>query len=468
MTDTNNDHTELLVIGGGPGGYPAAIRAAQRGVDVTLVEKDDFGGVCLNHGCIPSKTLISAAKKADEAASAEQMGIDATVSTDLERMVNWKNDVVTRLTDGVEQLCRMNGVSLVTGRAEFTDENTVQIHGSGDLDHLEFDNAIIATGSKPISLPGFEYDGEHILSSRGALSLSELPDELIVIGAGYIGMELSSVFARLGSAVTVVEMLDSVLPEYEQDITSIVRKRAEEHGIEFNFGEAAQEWSDTGDGIRVVTETEDGDESEYTGDKALVSIGREPVTGTMGLSTTSVDVNDRGFIETDKREKTSVDNIYAVGDVAGQPMLAHAATKEGIIAAETIAGEGYELDDWIVPAAVFTDPQIATVGMTESQAEEVGFDLQVGRMPFSSSGRAMTMNETEGFVRLIAASDGVLLGAQIVGPEASELIAELTVAINNRLSLENIANTIHVHPTLSEVVMEAAEHAMGQAIHTSN
>lgn len=470
MSTTDSEQTELLVIGAGPGGYPAAIRAAQHGVGVTLVEKDAYGGTCLNYGCIPSKALISTTKMADQVSSAEQRGIDASVSTDLQRMVEWKAGVVGRLTDGVETLCRMNGVDLVDGRAEFVDDGEVRIidRPSDEPTHLQFENAIVSTGSRPMALPGFDFDDDPIMSSREALAVTELPEQLLVIGAGYIGMELSTVFARLGSDVTVVEMLDDVLPGYEDDISQIVRDRAETLGIDFHFGEAAQGWTDTNDGVRVETETEAGTISEYDADRVLVSIGREPVSDTLGLSALDIDVDDRGYIDTDKYGQSSVPSVHAVGDVAGEPMLAHAATKEGIVAAETIAGEPYDPDDWIVPSAVFTDPEIATVGMTEAEAEEIGFAPVVGKMPFNASGRAMTLGDTEGFVRLVATSDGGLLGAQIVGPEASELVAELTFAVKHRHSLEDIARTIHVHPTLSETVMEAAENALGQAIHTSN
>jgi dihydrolipoamide dehydrogenase len=292
---------------------------------------------------------------------------------------------------------------------------------------------------------------------------------MLTIGAGYIGMELSTVYAKLGCDVTVVEMLDSVLPAYEDDLGAVVKRRAEDLGVDFDFGRAATDWTQTEDGVVVTTETEDGETDEDETDRVLVAIGREPVTDTLDLSNAGIDTTERGFISTDKNGQTDQQHIYAIGDVAGDPMLAHAASKEGILAAQDIAGEPLDVGDWIVPEAVFTDPEIAAVGMTQAEAEEIGFDPVVGTMPFDASGRAMTLDETEGFVRLVASSDGgALLGAQIVGPEASELVAELTFAIKHRASLADIAETIHVHPTLSEAVMEAAENAMGQAIHTMN
>jgi len=471
MSTIGSLETDVLVIGAGPGGYVAAIRAGQLGLDVTLVEKDAYGGACLNRGCIPSKALITASDLAEQAGSAEHMGIDAEVSTDFERMVDWKDDIVRQLTGGVEQLCRANGVTLVDGRATFVNKSAVQIDNAGDdtPEQIQFETAIVATGSRPMALPNFEFGEEFVMSSTEALSANEIPDRMLTIGAGYIGMELSTVYAKLGCDVSVVEMLDSVLPAYEDDLGAVVRQHAEELGVDFDFGRAASDWTETGDGVVVTTETEDGDTAEYETDRVLVAIGREPVTDTLELSNAGVDTTERGFIDTDQNGQTEQETIYAIGDVAGDPMLAHAASQEAILAAQDIAGEPLDGGDWIVPEAVFTDPEIAAVGMTQAEAEEIGFDPVVGTMPFDASGRAMTLDDTDGFVRLVASSDGgALLGAQIVGPEASELIAEFTFAIKHRASLADIAETIHVHPTLSEAVMEAAENAMEQAIHTMN
>jgi dihydrolipoamide dehydrogenase len=396
------------------------------------------------------------------------MGVNAEVSTDFEQMVEWKDGIVDQLTGGVEQLCRANGVELVEGIATFQDETSVTVESDSGPDVIHFENAIIATGSRPIQLPGFEFSAEPILDSQAALAAQDVPDRLLVVGGGYIGMELSTVYAKLGSQVTVVEMLDSILPTYPEDLSDVVHTRAESLGIEFEFGEAAQDWTEDGDGIVVTTETEDGSVYEYATDEVLVAVGREPVTDGLGLENTTLQTDERGFIGSDKHGQTEVPNIYAVGDVAGEPLLAHEASQQGIAAVQKIAGEPLEVDNWIVPAAVFTDPEIGTVGLSEAEAKEIGFDPVVGKMPFSASGRAMTTGHTEGFVRVIAASDGALLGAEIVGPEASELIAELSFAIRQRATLSDIAETIHVHPTLSEAVKEAAENALGKAIHTTN
>lgn len=464
--------TDVLIIGAGPGGYVAAIRAGQLDLDVTLVEKDAYGGTCLNHGCIPSKALISATDVAHDASTAEEMGIHADPAVDLAGMVGWKDDVVDQLTSGVEKLCKANGVNLVEGRAEFAGENTVRVAHAGEgqgSETIEFEHAIVATGSRPMAIPNFEFDGEHIISSREALALDAVPESLVVVGAGYIGMELSTVFAKLGTDVTVVEMLDSVLPAYEDDVSKVVKSRAEELGIDFHFGEGASEWEESGDGITVKTETEDGEISEFGAEKALVAVGREPVTDTLNLDAIGLATDEGGFLETDDRARTDVENVFAVGDVAGEPMLAHKGMKEGEVAVEVIAGEPSALDYQSVPAAVFTDPEIGTVGMTEEEAEEAGFSTVVGEMPMRASGRALTLGENDGFVRVVADDDaGFILGAQIVAPEASELIAELGLAVEMGATLEDVAATIHTHPTLGESVMEAVENARDRAIHTLN
>ncbi|UPM41893.1 dihydrolipoyl dehydrogenase [Halocatena salina] len=464
--------TDVVVIGGGPAGYTAAIRAAQFDLDVTLAETNALGGTCLNHGCIPSKALVTGANTAHEAATAEELGIHADPSVDLGEMVAWKDDVVDQLTGGVEKLCKANGVNLLEGRAEFADENTVRVIHDGEgqgSESVEFQDAIIATGSRPIEIPGFAFDGDRILSSRHALALESIPESLLVVGAGYIGMELSTVFAKLGTDVTVVEMLDDVLPTYESDVSSVVKERAQQLGIDFQFGESAQDWEEMDGGITVHTETEEGEIDEYGAEKVLVAVGRTPITDTLNLDAIDLDTDDRGFIPTDDRTRTTLDHVYAVGDVAGDPMLAHKGMKEGEVAAEVIAGEPAALDYQAIPAAVFTDPEIGTVGLTETEAKEEGFEPVVGQMPMRASGRALTLEETDGFVRVVADEpSGFLLGAQVVAPEASELIGELGLAIEMGATLEDVGATIHTHPTLSEAVMEAAENATGKAIHTLN
>jgi dihydrolipoamide dehydrogenase len=464
--------TDVLIIGAGPGGYVAAIRAGQLDLDVTLVEKDIYGGTCLNHGCIPSKALISATDVAYDAGQAEHMGITADPAVDLEGMVDWKDEVVGQLTGGVEKLCKANGVNLMKGRAEFAGENAVRVAHDGEgqgSETIEFEHAVIATGSRPMELPGLEFDGENVIDSRTALALDSVPAELVVVGAGYIGMELSSVFAKLGSEVTVVEALDGALPAYEDDIARVVTDRAEEVGVDFHFGESAREWVESGDGLTLRTENEAGDVSEFGAEKVLVAVGREPVTDTLSLDALGLEPDREGFLATDEYARTDLEHVFAVGDVAGEPMLAHKGMKEGEVAAEVIAGEPAALDSRAIPAAVFTDPEIGTVGLTEAEAEAEGFEPVTGEMPMRASGRALTLDETDGFVRIVADEpSGFVLGAQVVAPEASETIAELAFAVEMGATVEDIGATIHTHPTLGESVMEAAENAREKAIHTLN
>jgi dihydrolipoamide dehydrogenase len=464
--------TEVLVIGGGPGGYVAAIRAGQLDLDVTLVEMDAYGGTCLNEGCIPSKALVHATDVAHEAGGAEHMGVHADPAVDVQGMVEWKDGVVDQLTGGVEKLCKANGVNLVPGRAEFAGETTARVAHGGEgqgSESIEFEHAIVATGSRPTELPGFEFDGERILSSTDVLDLQEVPESMLVVGGGYIGMELSTVFAKLGTDVTVVEMLDDILPGYEDDVKRVVRERAEDLGVLFSFGEAAKEWEDTGSDAFVTTETDEGKTHESTAEKVLVAVGRRPVTDTVNLEAVGLEPNDDGFLETDHQARTDVDHVFAVGDVAGEPMLAHKAYREGEVAAEVVAGEPAALDHQAVPAAVFTDPEIGTVGLTQAEAEAEGFDPVVGQMPLGASGRALTLDDPDGFVRLVADEEtGFVLGAQIVGPDAAEMIAEVGLAVEMGARLEDVAATIHTHPTLSEAVGEAAANALGRATHTLN
>ena len=462
--------TGVAIVGAGTGGYVAAIRAAQLDLDVTLIEAGEFGGTCLNFGCIPSKALIHATNVAHEAGHAEEMGVYADPDVDFGEMVDWKDGVVDTLTGAVEKLCKANRVNLVEGWATFEDEHslTVDLLDGGE-EHYEFDHAIVATGSRPIEIPGFEFDGEHILSSRHALDLEALPEELLVVGAGYIGMELSMIFAKLGVDVTVVEMLEEMLPGYDRDLTRPVEKRAADLDIEFQFGEAANDWWETEDGLVLETETKDGEHFEYAAEKAVVAVGREPVIDSANLEALGIDIDENGFVATDDQGRTTKDHVFAIGDVAGEPLLAHAGSAEGLVAADVIAGGDASMAEKAVPAAVFTDPEIAMVGQSEDDAEAAGYETMVGEFPFQSSGRALSTGHTEGFVRIIGDADtGTVLGARVVGPEASELIAELGLAVETGATIEDVAETIHTHPTLAEATMEAAENVLGHAIHTLN
>jgi len=463
------EQTGLLVIGAGPGGYVAAIRAGQLGIDTVLADRDVIGGTCLNYGCIPSKAFLTATGRVEAVKDAAEMGIKATTSVNFEQLVRWKDEVVDDLTSGVEALCRGNDVSILRGHAEFLDESTARITtDNGDVE-VSFDSAIIATGSQPMTVPNFKYDGERILDSRCALSLSEVPDQLVVVGAGYIGMELSTVFARLDTTVTVVEMLNEAMPAFDRELTRPVVKRLRNQGVTFQFGEAAIDWRENDDDITVFTETEEGKMAEYDGEHALVAVGRTPVTDGLGLDTVGLSTNEQGFIETDDHRRTDVGSVYAVGDITGEPMLAHKASHEGVVAAETIAGE--EVVDPLqpIPAVVFTDPEIGTIGLDEEAASKEGHKPVLGTFPFKASGRALSRAETDGFVRLIGdAETGEVLGGQIAGAEASELIGEIGIAMRAEMTLDELAGTVYTHPTLSEAVMEAAANALEKSIHVQN
>lgn len=468
MSSARQEQTELLVVGGGPGGYVAAIRAAKHGIDVTLADAEGVGGTCLNHGCIPSKALISATDRIHDAGTATDMGIYGDPYVDVAELAEWKDSVVDKLTSGVEGLCRRNGVTLVDGYVTFEDAENARVAGQGETWSIEFEKTIIATGSRPLSMDGFDVNDGPILDSRQALALTSAPDSIVVVGAGYIGMELGTVFHKLGTDVTVVEMLDRALPGYDSDLASVVEERATDLGIDLQFGQAANRWDHDEEGVRLVTVDEDNTEYTYDCETVLVAVGREPATDSVGLDALGVELTDDGFVETNEKGETSQEGVYAVGDVAGEPMLAHKASMEGRVAADAIAGLNTTTESRVIPAVVFTDPEIARVGLTDDEAEDRGLDPVVGRFPLSSNGRALTLGADTGFVRLLAAGEsGRLIGASVVGPEASELIGELTLAVQQELTLDDIAETVHAHPTLSEMIMEGAAEGLGNSIHWS-
>jgi len=458
--------TELLVIGGGPGGYVAAIRAAQLGIEVTLVEEEELGGICLNHGCIPSKALIYASRLFSRLPHLSEMGIEIEgVKLNMEKLQDWKEDVVKKLNSGVARLLKGHGVQVIKGRASFASPKKVVAESQQGTQAIEFKKCIIATGSRPIELPGLEFDGEVVLSSRHALKLREVPEELVVIGGGYIGLELGTVYARLGSRVTVVEMLDQLLPGTDLELVRVVERRLKRLGVKVHLSSKAKGLKRGKDGAKLTLESPKG-ELELEAERVLLSVGRRPNTENLGLERAGVELGDGGFIRVDEGLRTSNPDIYAIGDVVGGPMLAHKASHEGLAAAAAAAGKPAGADWLAVPAVIFTDPEIAYVGLSEKQAKEEGYEPMVGRFPFAALGRALTTGETEGFVKIIAdKKTQLVLGVEIVGPEASNLISEAALAIELGARLEDIALTIHPHPTLPESLMEAAEAAMGKAIH---
>lgn len=459
--------TDVLVVGAGPGGYVAAIRAAQLGKDVTLVERDELGGVCLNVGCIPSKALIYAAYLYDKIKHAEQFGISAKeVQIDLERLQAWKESVVKKLTGGVKQLCEGNGVNILKGKATFISPKKCLVEGEHGTQTIEFKDCIIATGSVPMTIPGFEVDGEVVIDSTGALALRKLPQSLIVIGGGYIGLELGMVYAKLGTHVMIVEMLENLLPGTDPELTRFVVRKAKELKMEVHLKSQAKWLKKSKAGAELMVQTPDG-EKKLEAEKILVSVGRKPNTpADLGLDKLGVQPDPRGFLKADSQMRTSNPHVYAIGDVAGLPMLAHKASHEGIVAAEAICGLKSAADWRTVPAVIFTDPEIAYAGMSESEAQQAGYKTLIGKFPFAALGRALTLGETDGFIKIIAdAETKVVLGVQIVGPEASTLISEAVLAIEMGATLEDLALSIHPHPTLPEGLMEAAEAALGRAIH---
>ena len=460
---------DAIVIGGGPGGYTAAIRLAQLGKRTLCVEKESFGGVCLNWGCIPSKALITAAALVDRIREAGAMGIRAGEPTiDFAATQRWKAGIVERLTSNVGTLIRGNGGETMLGSARIVDAHTVQVtaaDGATRLVHAR-EAIVLGTGARLASLPGFAADGERVLTARDAVDLPEIPESLLVIGGGVIGLELGMMYQRLGTRLTVVEATDSLLPGLDADLVRVVERRLRKRGGEVLTAARALRWEPRGAGAAVTVEHA-GETRVIEAAKVLVAIGFVPNTEGLGLEAVGVRLDARGHVAVDERMMTSVPGIYAVGDMTGGPYLAHKAFREAEVAAEVIAGR-YARADWLaLPAAVFTDPEIATVGVSEAEAKRRGIEVTVGRFPFAASGRAMSLNETEGFIRIIADEQRVI-GVQIVGPEASELIGEASFALEMMASPEDVALTIHPHPTLGEGVMEAFKHALGEAVHVMN
>ncbi len=461
-----------LIIGAGTGGYPCAIRLGQLGVDAMLVEKDKPGGVCLNVGCIPSKALISATKLFHKAQHAETMGLSfASPEVDMKKMQGWKAGIVKKLTGGVKGLVKGAGVDYVTGTAEFLAPKRVKItyaDGKKEPDIVEAEHIVIATGSLPIAIPGFAIDQKKVVDSTGALDIDYVPEEMVCIGGGIIGLELGQTFQRLGTKLTVIEGLDRILSVCDADTAQLVAKQIKKDGGTIVTKAMAKGCRQVGDKLVVDYEAE-GKKGEASADVVLVAVGRRAVLDGFGLDKTGVKTNERGFIETDARKQTNVPGIYAVGDVAGQPMLAHKASHEGEVVAEVIAGHKTIDDARQIPNVVFTEPEIASAGLGEEQAKNMGYEIGIGKFPFAASGRAMAIDETKGFVKIITdRTDNRILGIHIVGPEASDLISEGSLAIEMGAFAEDLSLTVHPHPTLGEAVMEAAKHALGEAIHIPN
>lgn len=463
--------TEVVVIGAGSGGYVAAIKLGKLGKKVVLVEKDGMeglGGICMNHGCIPSKALIAASKFFRDIQKAGEMGINVSdVSVDMGKLQDWKDDIVKKLRTGVDFLLRKNNVTWIKGEAKFKSSNTIAIAGNNEVDSIDFDYAIIATGAIPNSLPGIDFDGQSIISYNEALDLREIPRDFLVIGGGYISVEMATCYAKLGSNVKVVHRRDHLLREYDDDVVNVIQRRMQEEGIELILNSTIPKIEKTTDSrLKVYINSKEKGEISIEVDKVLVAVGVIPNSRNLGLDNTKVKIDENGFISIDNQMRTSDSSIFAIGDVARKPMLAHKATREGKIAAEVIAGKNVEFDNKCIPIVIFGDPELAIAGLSENDAKSKGIEVNIGKFPFSALGRARIERETKGFVKVIEdKKSGKILGITIVGPDACNMISEAALAVENGLKTENVMNTIHPHPTLPESVMEAAEDVRKAAIH---
>ena len=502
--------TDVLVIGGGPGGYVAALRAAALGKQVTLVEKEKLGGMCLHYGCIPSKTLIHVANFVEDARHAEQIGLLVSTSIDIEKLRAWKQAVIGQLCNGIEHLCKKRGVTVIQGTAQFESPNRALIHLPEGKQGIEFSKAIIATGSKSIQVPGFPYAHPRVWNSRKALDLTEIPRRLLVVGAGYIGLELGFMYAKLGANVTMVEALPSFLPQTDAETRKLLEKRMKELGIDLKLNCKVESFSESAPAVdaksgekeskpvlsapigkpnaKNAVSSKKKDEKPallqdvshapdaalavktstgivYT-DYVLVCVGHTPFTEGLSLDKVRVQTDEKGFITTNASMQTNQAHIYAIGDVRGGPLLAHKAYLEGKVAGEHASGSPAAFLAKVIPSVIFCDPEIASAGLTEQDAQKQGLQVKTAKFPFQASGRALSMNAGEGFIKVVATLDNHLLGVQIVGPDAGELIGEAVLAIELGASVEDFALSIHPHPTLSEGLAEAMENFLGKGVHS--
>ncbi len=467
---------DAVVIGAGPGGYPAAIRLGQLKVKTAIIEREYMGGVCLNVGCIPSKAVIHAAKTFEKLGHVEDIGImvASKPTLDMKKLQTWKTGVVNKLTGGVRTLLKGNGVEIIEGTATLgkpgPDGHRITVKTKTGDQTIIAKSIVLATGSRPMEIPGFKIDQQRIIDSTGALALDAVPPRMIVIGGGYIGLELGMVYAKFGTKVTVVEATPGLLGSMDKECVAVVARKLKKLGVEVMLDTKAKSWEAKGDRAVLTVELKDGKTATLDTDKILLSIGRRPNSENLGLDAAGVKLDQRGFVLIDDQLRTNVGGIYAIGDLVGGMMLAHKATKEGEVVAEVIAGHKAAFDVRTIPAVVFTDPEIASTGLTEDEAKAKGHaTLKIGKFPFAALGRALSVNDTDGFVKVIGdAKTGELLGVHIVGNGASDLISEAALAIEMGAVMDDLRLTIHPHPTLSEAMMEAAAVALGEAIHVIN
>lgn len=464
-----NSPKQLVVIGAGPGGYAAAFHAADLGLQVTLIDPQiNPGGVCLYRGCIPTKVLLHIAKVIADAKQAENWGVEfAGLKIDLEKMRSWKTSVIKKLAQGLGQLCQQRKIEFIQGLASFVDSNTLEVKTKrNSTEKISFDQAIVATGSHPASVPNIPYSWPAVMDSSKALQLTNIPESLLVIGGGYIGLELGSFYATLGTRVSVVEMTGNLMPASDPELVSVLTKRLETIFNNIMLNTTIGQIKQQNGGLKVTFEGENPPRKENLYEKVLAAVGRKPNLADIGLENTKVHVDEKGFIKVDKKRQTDEPSIYAVGDVAGSPLLAHKAAHEGMIAAKVIAGLDAAFEPQAIPFVIYTEPEVAECGLSERAAKKQNRAIKVARFPWAASGRATTMGKSNGLTKLIIdpATDSIL-GAGIVGTAAGELISEVSLAVEKSVTAQDLASTIHPHPALSETLMEAAATYLGQCIH---
>ena len=458
---------DVVVIGSGPGGYVAAIRAAQLGKDVAIIEKNKkLGGVCLNVGCIPTKALITSSDYVNSLKELEMMGICVKdYNVDINKMNTWKQNIIDKLENGIQGLFQKYGIEVITGVANFKDKNTLSVSGQSDVNEVKFKQAIIATGSSPIEIPNFKFDGKYIISSNEAIGLTEIPKKIVIIGGGYIGTELGTVYGKLGSEVHILEGQDRLISVLDKEIVDVVAKEITKFNVNLHYKSLAK--SANIKNSKVIVEFEENEKlQQIECDKVMVVVGRKPNSNSCSLDNIGIDIDEKGFIKIDSQMRTNIPNIFAIGDVTGNPMLAHRASKQAKVAAEVICGLNSAFDNTVIPSVVFNDPELVSVGLTEDEAKENGYDIISKKFPYAALGRAYMFDRTSGFIKMICEKNTKrILGVHAVGPHVSEIVAEATLAIEMGANAEDVALTIHPHPTISEGLSEVADSILNKAVH---
>jgi len=460
---------DVTVIGGGPGGYVCAIRLAQLGLKTACIEsRTTLGGTCLNIGCIPSKSLLNLSENFHKAKNFKKIGIETgEIKLNLSKMMENKDKAVTTLTKGIEFLFKKNKISYYKGIGSFKSTNEISIVKDGKETTITTGKTIISTGSEPVSLPGINFDEEKILSSTGALSISSLPKKMVIVGAGYIGLEMGSVWSRLGTEVQVIEFLDHITPGMDKEISNEFMKILRKQGIKFELNTRVEKITKKNNGVIIEVSNKNNEKNKLEADVVLISVGRKPFTNNLNLENIGVEIDKKGRVKVNKNFETNIKNIYAIGDVIDGPMLAHKAEEEGIAVAELIAGQSGHVNYDVIPGVVYTSPEVASVGKTEEELKEKGISYKIGKFPFAANSRAKAIDDPEGFVKILADSvSDKVLGVHIIGPHAGEMIAEMSVAMEFGASAEDIARTCHAHPTFSEAIKEAALSVDKRQIHS--